>query len=115
MKKFLKPINDDPYCNDFHEVNFAECDGYSVGERLLDGVMFIISIVENKFKAEIRPDYAEYFSKLNEQKWLLAIEDYCNQLDLFNDDIICYDDKLSFDQQSFYCTKKPNIVPYVSE
>ena len=49
----------------------AMIDGYSFGDRLLEGVMFIITIQDDgSLSAEVHPNYAAYFNQLNTQMWL---------------------------------------------
>jgi hypothetical protein len=54
-------------------------DGYSVGDKLLEGVMFecrffqVDPDAEQKIVVNIQPACAEYFSGLNETKWLRAV------------------------------------------
>ena len=59
-----------------YEVKKAYFDGYSVGDRLLEGVIFEITIVKGKIKARAVPGIdANYFADLNEKKWIKDIED----------------------------------------
>jgi hypothetical protein len=49
----------------------AMFDGYSFGDRLLEGVMFIATIEDdNTLSVKISPMSEDYFSELNESKWL---------------------------------------------
>lgn len=62
-------------------------DGYTVGERLLEGVMFDVDVelhddetVDVK-SVTVQRRYKDYFSKLNQQEWLDAIRDLCEDFD----------------------------------
>ncbi len=54
-------------------------DGYSVGDTLLEGVMFRCTIVGDMISVRVVDSCADYFSRLNETKWLkevsLAVND----------------------------------------
>jgi hypothetical protein len=62
-----------------YEVKKAYVNGYDFGDRLLEGVIFEITIVNNKIKAKVVPDYASIFLQLNEKKWLKTIEKGINK------------------------------------
>ena len=55
-------------------------DGYSVGDRLLEGVMFECRFItvdpggEQKIVVNIQPECASYFSGLNETRWLREMQ-----------------------------------------
>lgn len=59
-----------------------QVDGYGVGDRLLEGVMFNVTIIEtdegdfNIQSVEIQQEYASYFSQLNAKMWYHKIQDY---------------------------------------
>ena len=72
------------FTTDEKKYECAYIDGYLVGERLLEGVMFEIRIVGKKFKAKVIDQYKEYFETLNTKKWLKAVESYCAQNDMFS-------------------------------
>lgn len=59
-------------CDGCGELEYVLVDGYPVGDRLLEGVMF-------KYfpdgHIEISEDDADYFSNLNEEKWIGAMEE----------------------------------------
>ena len=58
------------------ELKYTLVDGYGVGDRLLEGVMFRISLVNDKPKAIIDPSYDdEYFEGLNREYWYKILEE----------------------------------------
>lgn len=65
-------------------VEYAYINGYDFGDRLLEGVLFKIIIENNEFKAvDVEPGAKEYFSQLNQKKWLKEATDFAKQLDVF--------------------------------
>lgn len=69
---------------DKDEVEYAYINGYDFGDRLLEGVLFKIVIENNKFKTvDVAPDAKEYFSQLNQKKWLREATEFAKQLDIF--------------------------------
>lgn len=64
--------------------NQAKFDGYAFGDRMLEGVMFVATIEEDKtLSVAIDPDSADYFSDLNEKKWLKEALNYALENDMF--------------------------------
>ena len=62
----------------------AMIDGYNFGDRLLEGVMFIISIGEDGFlSAKTHSDDKKYMSRLNEAVWLEKAVEYSEMHDFF--------------------------------
>jgi len=59
-------------------------DGYPVGDRILEGVRFIVKIEDGKLHPTIHPDDAGYFSTLNEKYWLDKVTDYVQDYDVFS-------------------------------
>jgi hypothetical protein len=117
VRQFLRCLDDTG--EKYQKTNEAYVDGYSFGDRLLEGVMFRITLVGNKFKAEVPPEFATYMEDLNEKKWLKAAEECCEEIDVFhasmdshspNNDVVCYDDEKALDEQTFGCKIKPNII-----
>jgi hypothetical protein len=60
-------------------------DGYPVGDRILEGVRFIVKIEDGKLHPTIHPDDAGYFSTLNEKYWLDKVTEYVQDYDVFAD------------------------------
>jgi hypothetical protein len=84
----------------------AKIDGYSFGDRLLEGVMFIITIQEDgTLKAETEPSAKSYMEDLNEKKWLKEALKEAESTDIFyaanngNEDWVLMDTegKLNYD------------------
>ncbi len=120
MRRFIVPIDETDENNpDYYEVEAVYLNGYNVGDRLLEDVMFEITLsVDGRFQASVTPDCAEYFSNLNQEKWLREIEAYCADRDLFSTDphdggpdAVCWDDALPNDAQTFNCPLTPRIAP----
>jgi len=59
-------------------------DGYPVGDRILEGVRFIVKIEDGKLHPTIHPDDAGYFSTLNEKYWLDKVTNYVQDYDVFS-------------------------------
>jgi hypothetical protein len=120
MKRFIAPIDpNDPEPTEYRVIDKAYIDGYPFGERILDGVIFEITIENDAFKAKITPKCADYFAKLNEKRWLAEAEEYAARNDVFGVDpdmreqneAVCWDDALPNDEQTFNCEETPIIVP----
>lgn len=50
---------------------------YEVGERILEGVYFECRKEGVSWSVKVREDCAEYFSGLNQKKWLAAVLEAC--------------------------------------
>lgn len=48
-------------------------DGYNIGDRLLEGVMFEINFNEKDIIINVEKESKNYFSNLNEKKWLKEV------------------------------------------
>jgi len=69
-------------------ITTAEFDGYSIAERLLEGLMFQITIQpDGTLKASVKPSDEEYFSQFNTTKFLKEAEDYASDCDEFTDPV----------------------------
>jgi hypothetical protein len=119
MRHFLIPTDpEDENGQDYFKTDRVFVNGYAVGDRLLEDVIFEITLDANgTFKATITPDCAAYFADLNEAKWLAAIERYCAKVDLFSAtnpenevEAVCWDDSRSLDKQAWHATSIPRIV-----
>ena len=68
-------------------------DGYAFGDRLFDGVMFVVENVNGKpICSGVVEEDKVYFDGENKKKWINECEDYCQDLDVAscpdcNDDI----------------------------
>lgn len=69
---------------DEQQLDTALFDGYPVGDRILEGVMFVVKIVNGRLKASIHPDDADYFETLNSKLWLERVEKYIQDYDVFS-------------------------------
>lgn len=67
--------------NDPTPIPEAFFDGYSVGDTLLEGVIFRCTIVGDKIAVRVTDDCAKYFSGLNEAKWLKEVSEAVNDPD----------------------------------
>ncbi len=64
----------------------AQYDGYQIAERLLEGLMFQISIQpDGSLKSSVKPEDENYFSQFNTVKFLKEAEDYAYKNDIFED------------------------------
>lgn len=67
-------------------VKTAEFDGYSIADRLLEGLMFQITVQEDgTLKASVKDKDKDYFSDFNQEKWLKIAVDYAYNNDIFYD------------------------------
>ena len=67
-------------------VKTAEFDGYSIADRLLEGLMFQITVQEDgTLKASVKDKDKDYFSDFNQEKWLKIAVDYAYKNDIFYD------------------------------
>jgi hypothetical protein len=67
-------------------VKTAEFDGYSIADRLLEGLMFQISVQEDgTLKASVKEKDKAYFSDFNQEKFLKLAVDYAYTNDIFYD------------------------------
>jgi hypothetical protein len=83
------------------EVKKAYVDGYDFGDRMLEDVIFEITIVKGKIKAQVTPDSADYFSDLNEKKWLKTIEEGIDE-----DHTMFVNPNVTEDQDEVYLRRK---------
>lgn len=62
----------------------AKLDGYRVGDRLLEGMHFLLTINDDGTLSVETPQSAkDYMSKLNEERWLKQALDYAKDNDFF--------------------------------
>lgn len=73
---------DDEEGNKYYEAYF---DGYDIGERLLEGVMFKVSIIDNELKVSYSKEDESYMSQLNKKMWLESALEYAKENDIFNE------------------------------
>lgn len=76
MKKF--------HCDDCGEIDCALLDGYQVGDRLLEGVMFEIVPNKESFDVRVKKEAAHYFKSLNQKKWLKAAREFLPEEDILS-------------------------------
>jgi hypothetical protein len=68
-------------CEGCGALEYVLIDGYDIGDRLLEGVMFEIRQVNGKYTATTRADSKDYMADLNEKKWLKAMREYAAETD----------------------------------
>jgi hypothetical protein len=63
-------------------MNTITFDGYSFGDRLLEGVMFEADIEDNQIRdVRIAPSHDDsYWEDLNQKKWLKEAEQYVKDM-----------------------------------
>jgi len=65
------------------ELDFVLIDGYLFGDRLLEGVMFKISLSENgRTCIGVDSESEVYMKQLNWKYWKKQCEDFCTEYDL---------------------------------
>lgn len=60
------------------QITFSE-DGYAVGDRLLEGVMFDITVdfeAREVVDVKVQKQYERYFDDLNTKKWLQEVKEH---------------------------------------
>jgi len=72
------------YCDQCKEkLNIVLVDGYGFGDRLLEGVDFIVENVDNKpVVLNVDADSIPYFEQLNKEYWFEVCGEYCEGLDI---------------------------------
>ena len=81
---------DDPgpklrFVTDMGPVDKVYLDGYSVGDRLLEGVLFECVIVNGKITVTGVAEHCRaYFEQLNTSKWLAAAQAFSQNHDIFS-------------------------------
>jgi len=69
-------------CESCGKIDHVLVDGYPFGDRLLEGVMFMVKDQDGIPTAlGVTAEAVEYFSDLNQSKWLRACEEFCERLD----------------------------------
>ena len=69
-------------CDACGEIDMAYVDGYSFGDRILDGVVFEATIVDDDIRVVVRDDAKRYFEDLNQEKWLKAAKEHAKTTDV---------------------------------
>lgn len=102
--------------NIVEEVDAVYINGYHVGDRLLEDVMFRIKPTENRkdITVEVVESSADYFNSLNTKKWLKEVKKYAIGYDVFSlsedgsdDDGVLYDKDLPCSEQGAYFENEP--------
>lgn len=75
-----KPIYPTPVCHDCGPVTEVLVDGYAIGDRLLEGVMFKATIKGSKVSVAAPADTLDYLKKqgVNAKTWEKRIREYIN-------------------------------------
>ena len=69
-------------CADCGPIEYALLDGYLVGDRLLEGVKFKVSIKSGKVIAQpAASDDAEYMRRMNKRRWLKEAAEFAANSD----------------------------------
>lgn len=70
-------------CDNCGEIEHVLVDGYAFGDTILEGVMFKVYLDGDSLRAEVMPNYAGYFSELNEKLWLQRASKFVNETEMF--------------------------------
>ena len=71
-------------CEKCGRIEMALLNGYYVGDRLLEGVLFECQQNDDgTFNIQITEDSKEYFSQFNQQMWLTRMVEYAQNIDFF--------------------------------
>lgn len=66
----------------------AQFDGYSIAERLLEGLMFQVTVQEDgTLKTYLKKEDEDWFSQFNVEKWMKEAEEHSYKNDIFEDPI----------------------------
>ena len=68
-------------------IKTAQFDGYSVAERLLEGLMFQVDIQDGNMNVYVKPQDQEFFDQFNTTKWLEKAKEFAEKNDIFEDPI----------------------------
>lgn len=60
-------------------VTTAYLDGYHLGDRKLEGVLFKFRLVKNKLTVRVVKEHSDYFAKLNQSFWLKRAVEYIHE------------------------------------
>lgn len=103
-------------CPNCGKIDHILIDGYEVGDRLLEDVKFRVSEKNGKTHAELafERDRA-YFDDLNTAKWLKAVEEYAEELDVVgcpncNEEIIFNEDEREVTPIAVPCTNIMDVL-----
>ena len=71
------------YCEECKKkLDMVYVDGYEVGDRLLEDVIFEVENVDGKpVVLGVEDDSVPYFHLLNKKLWLKRCQEYCQELD----------------------------------
>lgn len=66
------------------DIDYGLVDGYCVGDRLLEGVLFQCrKDDDDDWHVQIDPDSEDYFGLLDAERWLAEIREYCTRNDVW--------------------------------
>ena len=63
-------------------LEYVLMEGYEVGDRVLLGVKFELSVVDGELSVSVREKDRQYFEQLNQGKWLRAAYECAKQVDI---------------------------------
>lgn len=114
MLKFYKIVDEteDEVCT-LSPVDKAYLDGYDVGDRLLEGLKFILKVSESgeDIDVSIGSEDEGFFQGLNEKYWLNKVKKSTLEWDLFEskegEEIILWNNSKTYDKQCAYFSKSP--------
>jgi uncharacterized protein (UPF0335 family) len=67
-------------------IKTAQFDGYSIGDRLLEGLMFQVDIQDDgTMKVYVKPNDQKWFDQFNTTKWLKEAQEFAEKNDIFED------------------------------
>ena len=84
MKLYASKVEHKPY-RETNEIEITESvfviDGYSFGDRLLEGVLFEVKFKDDKILSlKVEEDSKDYFDDLNKTKWLKEAKKYAQRI-----------------------------------
>jgi hypothetical protein len=78
-----KDLGEQMKCDNCGEIECVLVDGYAVGDRMLEGVMFIVEDDNGKPKViGVTDECKAYFEDFNQKKFIKAMQEYCKDLDV---------------------------------
>lgn len=81
------------------KLDFVYVDGYSFGDRLMEGILFKVKVVDNKPECiGVSEDDEPYMTQFNWEHWKKRCEEFCEDLDIAtcpncNYDVLVEDDE----------------------
>lgn len=95
-------LNEEDEDDEIKPRSTMEIDGYHVGDRLLEGVMFKLEVVDGKLTIDHTPSSKTYFASqgLDSKVWFGRLLEYAIAEDVFGEDevsLVMDDDRYAYE------------------